>query len=237
MGFKLAVPDQILMDGKPITPAMRTWMELVTRLLTGGAVGINGITVEDEGTPVGTAAGITTIDFVGSSVTATGTGADATITVAAGGIEVQDEGVQVVASATTLDFRGEGVAASDFGGGVALIQVPGPYVVSSMFNGTIPASTVVLRHVVTADVFFEDDFSGSEGVSEDPAAASTDFDITVNGVSVGTMTYAMGASTAGFVTSGAGTLQLFDGDILRVIAPASPDATLAGISFSLRGTR
>lgn len=45
------------------------------------STGIAGITVKDEGTTVGTAAGITSANFVGAPVVATGVGAAATITV------------------------------------------------------------------------------------------------------------------------------------------------------------
>jgi hypothetical protein len=47
-----------------------------------GGGGTGGITVEDEGTPLSTTA--TTLDFVGSGVTATGTGATKTITIPGG---------------------------------------------------------------------------------------------------------------------------------------------------------
>ena len=83
MAWKLAVPDQILMDGRQITPAMRTWMELITRRLIELGGGGGELTIEEEGVAVGTAGGITTIDFVGATVTATGSGADATVTITA----------------------------------------------------------------------------------------------------------------------------------------------------------
>ena len=47
------------------------------------AAGGSGLTVEDEGTPLATAA--TTLDFVGGGVVASGTGATKTITISAGG--------------------------------------------------------------------------------------------------------------------------------------------------------
>ena len=45
------------------------------------SAGIDGITIKEEGTSVGTATQITDIDFVGRNVTATGTGSAATITI------------------------------------------------------------------------------------------------------------------------------------------------------------
>lgn len=52
---------------------------------TGGGAGILGITTKDEGVTVGTAGGITSIDFVGAGVTATGVGAAATVTIPGSG--------------------------------------------------------------------------------------------------------------------------------------------------------
>ena len=72
-----------------------------------------GITVQDEGSALSTAA--TTLDFVGAGVTASGTGASKTITISGGGITVQDEGSALSTAATTLDFVGAGVTASGTG--------------------------------------------------------------------------------------------------------------------------
>jgi hypothetical protein len=47
------------------------------------AAGGGTLTIKDEGVTVGTPAGITSIDFVGGEVTATGAGAAATVTVPA----------------------------------------------------------------------------------------------------------------------------------------------------------
>ena len=84
-----------------------------------------GITVQDEGSALSTAA--TTLDFVGAGVTASGTGASKTITIPGGGIsgiDVQDEGSALSTAATTLDFVGAGVTASGTGA-TKTITVPG----------------------------------------------------------------------------------------------------------------
>lgn len=78
------------------------------------------ITVEDEGTPLATAA--STLDFVGAGVTASGTGAEKTITVP--GLTVEDEGTPLATAATTLDFTGSGVTASGTGT-EKTINIPG----------------------------------------------------------------------------------------------------------------
>jgi hypothetical protein len=71
-----------------------------------------GITVQDEGSTLATAA--TTLNFVGSGVTASGSGATKTITIPST-ILVQDEGSPLSTAATTLDFVGSGVSASGSG--------------------------------------------------------------------------------------------------------------------------
>ena len=83
------------------------------RLTAASSGSAGGITIQEEGSALSTAA--TTLNFVGSSVTASGTGATKTITVAAGGITVQEEGSSLSTAATTLNFVGSSVTASGTG--------------------------------------------------------------------------------------------------------------------------
>ena len=75
--------------------------------------GTSGVTVQEEGTSLSTAG--TTLNFVGSGVTASGTGSTKTITVSGGEITVQDEGSALSTAASTLNFVGSGVVASGTG--------------------------------------------------------------------------------------------------------------------------
>jgi len=80
----------------------------------GGSSGGGSLTVQEEGSSLSTAA--TTLNFVGSNVTASGTGATKTITISGGSeITVQDEGSALSTAATTLNFVGAGVTASGTG--------------------------------------------------------------------------------------------------------------------------
>jgi hypothetical protein len=73
-----------------------------------------GITVQEEGVSLATAA--TIFNFVGDGVTASGTGATKTITISdSGTIVVQDEGSPLTTAASTLNFVGTGVTASGSG--------------------------------------------------------------------------------------------------------------------------
>ena len=79
---------------------------------TGG--GGSSLTIQEEGSSLSTAA--TTLNFVGTGVTATGSGATKTITVsAASALTVQEEGSSLSTAATTLNFVGSGVTASGSG--------------------------------------------------------------------------------------------------------------------------
>ena len=70
-----------------------------------GSAGISGITVQDEGSALSTAA--TTLDFVGAGVTASGTGATKTITVPGGGGALEFVSRTYLSStATNIDLTG-----------------------------------------------------------------------------------------------------------------------------------
>ena len=84
--------------------------------------GISGITVQEEGSPLSTAA--TTLNFTGTAVTASGGGTTKTINVAGGAITVQEEGSDLSTAATTLNFTGSAVTASG-SGAVKTINVTG----------------------------------------------------------------------------------------------------------------
>jgi hypothetical protein len=67
------------------------------------------------------------------------------------------------------------------------------------------------------------------------ATAQTDFDVLKNGVSFGTIRFAAAATTATFISGSGSTFAT--GDVLTVVAPVTPDATLEDIGFTLLGTK
>ena len=86
----------------------------ITSAVSGSSGGAASITIKDEGSALTTAA--TGLDFVGSAVTVTGTGAEKTVTITGGAeITVKDEGSALTTAATTLNFTGAGVTASGTG--------------------------------------------------------------------------------------------------------------------------
>ena len=80
-----------------------------------GGGGGSSLTIADEGSDLSTAA--TKIDFVGAGVTASGSGANKTVTIPGGGsgITVQNESSSLSTLGTTLNFVGSGVTASGSG--------------------------------------------------------------------------------------------------------------------------
>ena len=111
-----------------------------------------------------------------------------------------------------------------------------PFDLTAFYPGVPTASAIVTRVPVARAVTFPDDFAGSYGVASAAATASTAFDVKKNGSSVGTITFALGQTTATFVTSGT-TVVMAAGDVLQIVAPGTPDATLADVGFVLAGTR
>lgn len=100
--------------------------------------------------------------------------------------------------------------------------------------GAPVASEVLLRTVVARRRRLKVDLAGSQGMSGVAATAETDLDVQHNGASIGTIRFAASASTAAFIAASETILE--PGDLLEVIAPASPDATLADIAITLAGT-
>jgi hypothetical protein len=120
-------------------------------------------------------------------------------------------------------------------GATALEFADNKYDIGGSYNGKPPASYVLLRFVAARAIDYADDFAGSQGYVDTAPAATKSFLIKVNGVQVGTMQFALGANTATFTTS-SGALQLAAGERLTVEAPASQDATLADLFFTLKGS-
>ena len=75
----------------------------------------------------------------------------------------------------------------------------------------------------------------SQGTAGGAATATATYSIRKNGTTVGTMVFAPGATTATF-TMGSATTYVA-GDILTVVAPSSPDATLANLAWTFVGSR
>ena len=131
-------------------------------------------------------------------------------------------GLQSLASvpAYTYLIRGAGQASST--------------VVSGYYTGKPTANLVLQSYVFAASVTFPAGLSGTRGNAATAATTAATFNIQKNGTSVGTMVFAASANTATFTMSSATTFNA--GDVLGVVAPAMPDATLANLAWTFVGT-
>jgi hypothetical protein len=131
-------------------------------------------------------------------------------------------GLQSLASvpAYTYLIRGAGQASST--------------VVSGYYTGKPTANLVLQSYVFAASVTFPAGLSGTRGNAATAATTAATFNIQKNGTSVGTMVFAASANTATFMMSSATTFNA--GDVLGVVAPAMPDATLANLAWTFVGT-
>jgi|GEM_PF-2228860 len=115
--------------------------------------------------------------------------------------------------------------------GLRDVNPPTTYFIPSFTPGAPTASQILLRHVFAGDTEFLENLSGSVGDAETAATALTTLDVKKNGVSIGSISFAASASTPTFTVVGGATFVA--GDVLTVVAPGTPDATLADISLNL----
>lgn len=120
--------------------------------------------------------------------------------------------------------------------GSAWIRETQPVDMGTFIAGTPAGSETVLRYVFTRATTFADELAGSHGSAGVAATAVTTFSVKKNGSDVGTVAFGVGGSIATFTTTGT-TVSFASGDVLSIVAPATPDATLADISITLTGMR
>jgi hypothetical protein len=106
--------------------------------------------------------------------------------------------------------------------------------VSGSQTGSATANLAVQRYVFADTVTFPAGLIASQGTAGAPATATATYHISKNGTTVGTMVFAAGATTANFAMGSATTY--LAGDILTVVAPTSPDATLADLAWTFVGS-
>lgn len=109
-----------------------------------------------------------------------------------------------------------------------------PADISGYKAGQPAADEVIVRIPIARRIRLKVDLAGSHASAEAAATASADFDIRVDGVSSATMRFAAAATSATFIAASEAVLE--PGQVLSVVAPSTPDATLAGIGFTLAGS-
>lgn len=83
---------------------------------------ITGLTITDEGSIVGTANSVALINFVGSGVTATSSGAAATVTISPT-ISILYDGINTGTGSTTINFKGTGISSVTSSSGISTVIV------------------------------------------------------------------------------------------------------------------
>lgn len=154
-------------------------------------------------------------------------------------------GATVFTSLTDVpsSYTGQGGKAVEVNSGeTALVFSTKPLDVASYIPGIYTASEVLLTVPVTRAVNFAANFSGSVASLADANATGAPVFI-INKIhsgtptQIGTITISSGGS-AGTLASTSGAAQsLAAGDYLQIVGPSSADATAAGLSFALQGTR
>ena len=106
-------------------------------------------------------------------------------------------------------------------------------IATGSFSGKPTANLVVQSYVFTASATLPAGLAGSRGTAATAATATTTFIIRKNSTNIGTMVFAPAATTATFTMSSATTFSA--GDVLTLVAPAAPDATLANLAWTFMG--
>ena len=110
-----------------------------------------------------------------------------------------------------------------------------PFDIAVYSPGQPEAAERLLKLEVARGFSLPADLAGSRGHVDTAATAEAAFTILKNGASVGSITFAAASQDAAFAL--ASGLALVPSDRLELVAPATQDATLAGLALTLIGTR
>ena len=108
------------------------------------------------------------------------------------------------------------------------------YIIACFWPYRPLASQVIMSHQFTdVEAIFYTDLDHSQASSIESATAETVFTLNKNDGAIGTVTW--GAAESDGVFSFAADVEFEEGDVFDIVAPASQDATLAKIRFSIKG--
>jgi hypothetical protein len=112
------------------------------------------------------------------------------------------------------------------------VQAAKYYDVTGGASGAITATQIMTLYVAARTLNFPANFAGSQGYAVVAPTSSNTFTVAVNNTPVGTIVFAAGSHTATFTTS-SGAFTVTPGQYITVTAPATADATLATVAFTL----
>lgn len=144
----------------------------------------------------------------------------------------------VVNGANAIQPNGFGIVYFDgtnFWVGASSASTGLAYDIAILVTGTFLSLQTCMEVNVVRAFTLPASLTGSIAKLDTAATASTVFSITQNGTSIGSITFAASGTTGTFTFASPVTFAA--GDIFRVIAPASPDATAAGLSVTFKGSR
>jgi hypothetical protein len=108
--------------------------------------------------------------------------------------------------------------------------------VVSFFFTTTPTASEVLCLYIAADAFtLPANLSGSQVSVGTNATATFALDLQKNGATIGTISIAT-SGTATLTTTSGTSKSIAAGDVLKVVAPGTADATIANVAITLKGT-
>lgn len=107
------------------------------------------------------------------------------------------------------------------------------YDIAGQVTGAPAASAVVTRYKAPRAFTIKAAAPGSTGISDVAATGTATFSLQKNGSQFGTMSWSAAGTVPAFAVASDAVFAA--GDILTVVAPGSPDATLADIAFTLVG--
>lgn len=109
--------------------------------------------------------------------------------------------------------------------------IAAPYDIGVYFDGAPGADEDILKFVAVRSFFLGATLANSRAVATVAATAITSFDIERDGVVIGTMQWAAAATVATFTL--VSNEQFLTDEVLGIVAPTIPDATLEDISITL----
>jgi hypothetical protein len=110
-----------------------------------------------------------------------------------------------------------------------------PYDIGGSFVGKPSAGSIILRFPMPRPVRFLAGLSPSKGVAATAPTGAVSFLLRKNGAQFASMDFAAAATTATFTCTS--NTDFAVGDVLTLVAPSTPDDTLADIGFALAGLR
>jgi hypothetical protein len=117
-------------------------------------------------------------------------------------------------------------------------EIPEPeaktYLLAGASSGKPAGSARVFHHLAGLDFTLPAGLIGSAAKAKVAATAQADFDLQIGGASVGTIRWAAAGTVASFTSASGATVTA--GDEIEILAPGTPDATLADLTWTIKGT-